>query len=167
MNVNHHSQVINIFVYIKGTNIQTQSSGAQICKFETTTKDYLKRHNDIQHLGIKYDCSECTHRAASRSGLAVHKKLIHMKINLPKLKCEQCEFETHTKTTLKIHIDSIHSGIKYDCTLCDYKGSQKGQVRTHMEMVHFKKKYPCNICSLEFASKQNVQKHLRKQHRKC
>ena len=37
---------------------------------------------------------------------------------------------------LKIHIESIHQGIRYHCEQCNFKTAQKGYLKIHIKMVH-------------------------------
>ena len=47
--------------------------------------------------------------------------------------CDQCNFKTLHKQTLKIHKGLKHGGINFDCDQCDYKTKVKASLRLHKQ----------------------------------
>ena len=70
------------------------------CHFTTTRADALKRHVEDKHLGIKYQCNECSYSTGDKSSLTKHKRLTHG----GKVTCDICckqftawSYEKHKK----------------------------------------------------------------------
>ena len=40
------------------------------------------------------------------------------------------------KDILKVHIDSVHEGIRYACDQCDYRATQKSSLNRHFKRMH-------------------------------
>ena len=47
-----------------------------------------------------------------------------------------CDFVTKIKGSLKVHITSIHDGIKYGCDQCEYKATKPGNLKRHIQAMH-------------------------------
>ena len=50
--------------------------------------------------------------------------------------CPHCPYEAKKKEHLKIHIQSVHDGIKYPCPHCDYRATTKGSLKRHIQRKH-------------------------------
>ena len=50
--------------------------------------------------------------------------------------CDQCDFKSKWKGSVKKHIDSVHIDMRYSCDQCDYKAAQKGTLDRHIDSVH-------------------------------
>ena len=62
------------------------------------------------------------------SSLYPHIKSIHgVKYN-----CNQCDFKSRNRRTLKRHALSAHNGVKYDCDQCDYRASKQQALTQHI-----------------------------------
>ena len=61
--------------------------------------------------------------------------LMHQVVRSKKYNCDQCEFETNYKRSLRQHIVTRHDLIKIPCTFCDYWGS-KTAFYQHMKKNH-------------------------------
>ena len=54
-----------------------------------------------------------------------------------KMQCEICEVYFSAKSSLKLHISSVHDKQKpYNCQLCNTKFNQKCNLKAHNESVH-------------------------------
>ena len=62
-------------------------------------------------------------------------------------RCDQCEFESKYKASLKTHFESVHQNIKYPCNLCDFQGTQKGNLKSHIQRVHERISFACEKCN--------------------
>ena len=50
--------------------------------------------------------------------------------------CQQCDYETSTSRTLRIHEEAIHEGVRYPCDQCDYEATQKCHLKNHRKSKH-------------------------------
>ena len=66
----------------------------------------LKRHIEVKHEGVKYNCSKCSFKSRSRSHLNEHTKVEHEGVQY---NCDKCSFTANCKTKLYIHIKSMHA----------------------------------------------------------
>ena len=46
---------------------------------------------------------------------------------------------------LKIHVKSVHEGVKYICEHCDYKATTRSNLKIHIKSVHKGDKKSCEI----------------------
>ena len=65
-------------------------------------------------------------------------KFMHQELGSKKYSCDQCEFESNYKQSLRQHVVTRHDLIKIPCTLCDYWGS-KTAFYQHMKKNHGRK----------------------------
>ena len=77
--------------------------------------------------------------------------------------CDQCEKSYDSPTKLKMHIDSVHLGIRHKCTLCDEDFSQKGHLNRHIKGAH-ENAFVCKDCNEEFASNHGLKAHVASTH---
>ena len=62
-------------------------------------------------------------------------------------KCKECNYSSRQKCHLKLHVQSVHEGLKpYKCPTCDYSSSQNGALKQHIAAFHNRKEP--NRCSL-------------------
>ena len=54
-----------------------------------------------------------------------------------------CEYNATPKYKLRVHVKSVHEGVKYDCDVCDYKATTKSYLQLHVKSVHDGLKYDC------------------------
>ena len=84
----------------------------------------------------------------------------------PKVKCEQCPFETSWKQALNRHIRNVHDRIRsHVCGECGYSFAEKSTLRHHVEGVHKKiRKHVCEECGFSATQKSNIRTHMRAVH---
>lgn len=82
----------------------------------------------------------------------------------PVYQCNQCEYQTKGKNTLKRHIDAEHGGIKYPCQYCQYEAKAKEHLKKHVEAKHEGIKYPCSQCDLKSSQMSNLRTHMKRKH---
>lgn len=104
------------------------------CEYQNPVYGNLKRHVEVYHLGIKYQCDQCGYAATRPENLTKHIESKHLKLH--KWKCEQCDKTFIYRPTLKVHIDTVHLGIKFPCTLCKSEFNIKGNLTKHMKVYH-------------------------------
>ena len=66
--------------------------------------------------------------------------------------------------SLKMHIESIHDGVKYPCDQCNMKFSGRSYLKKHQRSVHEGIRYACNQCEYEAKWQGNLKKHKRVMH---
>uniref|UniRef100_A0ABD2XC38 C2H2-type domain-containing protein n=1 Tax=Trichogramma kaykai TaxID=54128 RepID=A0ABD2XC38_9HYME len=57
------------------------------------------------------------------------------------------------KRNLKIHIDTLHKGVKHTCDICGKKFSQKHYLKIHIDSVHNGVTHACDVCGKKFVNK--------------
>ena len=50
--------------------------------------------------------------------------------------CIFCDKQFTLKANLKVHVETVHEGIKIKCDKCDYKTGQKVSLRRHQQSMH-------------------------------
>ena len=75
--------------------------------------------------------------------------------------CERCEKTFSTSKYLKIHMETVHEGVKkYKCKKCEKSFGQAGHLKTHYDNVHMRlKNYKCNKCGKYFSEARNLRRH--------
>ena len=48
----------------------------------------------------------------------------------------KCDYRTKGKGHMKAHMETKHSGIRYDCEECEYQTAHKKDVRRHQLIKH-------------------------------
>ena len=97
-------------------------------------------------------------------------KNLDTKINANKTKkthvCECCKKSFPSASHLKIHIDSVHSGIKdHKCDTCGKSFSRSGDLKTHINTVHNgKKDHKCDSCGKAFSQAGILKRHINSVH---
>ena len=104
------------------------------CEYQNPVYGNLKHHIEAYHLGIKYQCDQCGYAATKQTNLTKHIEFKHLKIH--KWKCEQCNKTFIHRQTWKVHVDTVHHGIKFPCTLCRSEFNKKGNLTKHIKVYH-------------------------------
>ena len=81
-------------------------------------------------------------------------------------KCNQCEKDFATNTSLKSHIRVVHENIKYQCDKCEKEYSCEADANNHKRIVHLGERHKCNQCEKDFTLKKNMQVHINAIHKK-
>ena len=53
-----------------------------------------------------------------------------------KYTCKQCEYQTFSPKTIRVHVQNKHRGIRYPCKLCEYIATVKCSLGRHMKFIH-------------------------------
>ena len=162
----------------------------QECDLKTKSASYLKRHVESKHIGVRFPCRFCKHRALYKHDLDNHVKAKHRKS--AKFKCEKCDYSTHiqrnltkhndfrhegktypcnecdfqaaSKSSLGQHVKSIHENVKYNCEFCEFSGTQQGDVIKHKKRVHLRIEFKCSDCDYVGKEKMNLKRHIAAKH---
>lgn len=163
------------------------SSICQICGLSFIDKIRLSRHINKSHVGHK--CKNCGKLFDAVHKLDRHKERIHghvkthecnlcsavfendyqVKVHLGKvhnvekyrIKCEQCPKICTTKGAMLLHVQSLHSDVRYECDLCDYKTPIKWMIKLHKRKHFGERDYACSICGRLFGRSSNLRAHMK------
>lgn len=78
--------------------------------------------------------------------------------------CNLCHTVLSSRGCLKMHMQSIHEGIRYPCDLCEYKASKLGNLRRHKLVMHQDPKYFCDSCGFRTTAPEYLIKHKISRH---
>ena len=102
-----------------------------------------------------FDCQICKKSFENQWLCEVHVESVHGKEN-----CRIC-FKPLSKKSLKEHIQSVHSDIKFKCDICQKEFSLERNLKKHRKAVHYEKfQVNCDICSKAFDSKVHLRDTL-------
>ena len=59
----------------------------------------------------------------------------------------------------KIHIQSVHEGMKYKCKLCDKEFACSSGRLKHVKSVHEGVRYKCSLCNYQATTKRSLKQH--------
>ena len=54
------------------------------------------------------------------------------------LECDKCSKEFKTKSGLKLHVESVHKGLRFPCEICKKEFCSKYEVVRHQRNIHSK-----------------------------
>ena len=81
-----------------------------------------------------------------------------------KFLCNECHYQTPRSANLKIHMKSIHEGVRYSCGQCDYRAKRPEHLVTHTKTKHLGIKYDCNECDYQATRKDHLKSHTKSVH---
>ena len=76
-----------------------------------------------------------------------------------------CGYKATRKSSIQIHIRSVHRGQKFPCPQCDYKATQKARVQQHIKFVHEGITHQCPHCKFKTARKRKLLTHVKSKHK--
>ena len=125
-----------------------------LCTFETSQIFYIKRHWEYVHKGVNVEtkCQYCDfevpkllnlktkfkHAQVQLATLETHLKVEHNDVAIIG-SCAKCKFTAYNKTTMSVHIKSMHD---LQCELCSYEGKSPKHLRVHINNAHIRKYLP-------------------------
>ena len=88
-------------------NIVSTIAEKQFQKFDKSFswQKGLYNHKKSSHEGVKYPCSECSHKATRKDSLQAHVAAIHEGVKYP---CTECNYKATQKGSLKVQMASVH-----------------------------------------------------------
>lgn len=114
-------------------------------KLEQTLKMHiLKVHKRVE----ERICDICAKIFKSKEGFQDH-MLSHGDTEEPRVQCTQCGTWLKNKGSLKKHIRA-HTESPQTCTICHKVKSTRSSLRNHMQVVHSEAIYECTICKKRF-----------------
>ena len=80
---------------------------------------------------------------------------------MPKPQCPECHKTFARKSTMELHMESVHLEVKHKCSICDKDFSTKGSLNRHINDVHeANRTFKCPECPLKFARQDTLDRHV-------
>ena len=108
-------------------------------------------------------CNICGLALSKNSSMSDHMISIHKVKGSQKFVCEICAFSTFSKPLLKNHKRMHDEQKNLKCPYCDYKTHDKSRVHVHIDSKHpdqYDKKFFCSHCSRKFIFEDSLKKHM-------
>ena len=118
----------------------------------------LNRHIKCVHMNIRsHNCGFCDKKFRNTSELREHQNAVHKGIKYP---CKQCNTELTTRSSLNLHVRSVHERIRnHECTLCGSKFRSESDLKVHDDSIHRNIRYPCDQCDYKATQKSSLKTH--------
>jgi hypothetical protein len=160
--------------HIKTVHLGIKDIMCDQCNWVTALKADLKRHKKTVHCGpgpvnAKQVCPHCGYLAPIAAALKRHISAVHYLVK--DFKCDQCDYATAYKNSLKRHMESASHGkdaLKsirsepkvVECSHCDYVGGSAHLVGRHFKAVHRQvKDFLCDQCDYATSYKHALKRH--------
>eukprot|EP00092_Neocalanus_flemingeri_P046084 GFUD01051776.1.p1 GENE.GFUD01051776.1~~GFUD01051776.1.p1 ORF type:complete len:500 (+),score=57.79 GFUD01051776.1:197-1501(+) len=78
--------------------------------------------------------------------------------------CFHCNYMSTTRSSLAMHVKSIHEKLKFKCSECTYQATTKSSLKVHKESIHQGKKYTCTQCGYKGTTKGSLRVHQQAKH---
>lgn len=135
------------------------------CEFKTHDKDSLRAHQKV-HDTKRYACKDCNKEYKKKETLMWHWKKQHSDQDHKSFHCSSCEFKTHHRPNLTMHVNTVHLGLRpFKCELCEKSFTQKSHLRTHQKTVHDSSfSVQCPECLKQLKSQRSLTEHMIRVH---
>merc|ERR1719318_169266 len=130
---------------------------------ETTEESQLNAYIQVLQSG-NFKCISCTFQSSYKASVQTHVSIQHTKGKEEKFFCFRCSKIFSCKSSLDIHIRSIHENIRSNCEYCDKTFATMSMKRIHVQSKHEGINYPCHECSYKAARKHGLKEHIQKIH---
>ena len=142
------------------------------CGYRAAQNGSLTRHVQIRHtpeMLRKFRCSLCASRFASEWLLRAH---IPQHLKEKMYKCDSCNFSTHTKMGLRLHVQALHeTSVTFKCSApgCNYSTTYRPRLKDHLK-IHEpdplkKRPVPCNFSNCTFRAYNSGHMKLHVEHK--
>ena len=121
-------------------------------------------HKKTKH--EKRVCNICGLALCNNTSLNTHMISIHKIKGTQSFVCEICGFSTFSKPLLKNHKRTCDNQKNQICPHCDYKTHDKTRVHIHIDSKHpdqYDKKFFCSHCPRKFIFEDSLKKHMQNQ----
>ena len=166
-----------------------------ICGHKAKNKRSIQIHKLTIHDGVKYSCKDCSKDYTSKEMLKQHTDIVHLgkkakyqernkKIVLTRkekgevFRCEaneNCQKSYESRSALSGHIQSIHTSKVFKCQECPQIFQLKSSLNRHSKNKHrqnlkeeastkSKQFYDCDVCDIKICSKSELRDHFFEKH---
>ncbi len=112
------------------------------CKNRKVLLEHMSTHSDIRSC----KCNLCPKTYKTKTSLhrhlQKHRDIFHF--------CDQCDFKTQWKSSLKTHVNMMHAGEEstefFKCSHCEYKTKNKFYLKHHENTHSDDRPFVCEIC---------------------
>ena len=157
------------------------------CDFRSKYCLNVTRHEQAEHLGIRYKCDRCQFTAKQRGTVLMHANKVHDGI-LYNCETSLCHFSTPFKSYLIRHLLEKH-GVssegkkrgapqpyskrrvkerrgkkKYRCESCNRNYKSRKGLRLHNKNIHETEGLPCSKCEFRARSEEQLTNHNQRVH---
>ena len=148
-----------------------------ICQLQSKNKETLKKHIKSIHengkiqkhddsldritVQLNETCSKC--KDCSCTGNSVEMKEHRISKHSENFKCQFCEKMFVDKSSLKVHVTSMHEIEPFPCEVCGLVLANFTLLKEHMSQVHTSLQ-GCRYCSFTSTSKDDFETHLVENH---
>ena len=74
--------------------------------------------------------------------------------------CNQCEYKSSNKESVKTHTKSVHEAKEFPCSQCEYKSNDENTLKSHIEQNHDETEW--QISTQELIEDSRTRRNLRK-----
>ena len=120
-----------------------------------TTSNVHEEKKSTQNDNKLFKCSDCNLNYRSMKAFTIHVSKVHGD-QKKKYPCTVCEKKFSRKDYWKLHIESVHEGIKpFKCQMCDKNFPLSHSLKVHVKYVHERtgplpKLWQCDQCEKKF-----------------
>ncbi|XP_076448882.1 uncharacterized protein LOC143285465 [Babylonia areolata] len=133
----------------------------EYCAHGCNTKEQLRDHIALHHLGIKrYVCEYCDQRFVCAPTLRRHVRRVHTKEK--PYECHLCKERFYERNLMLRHV-SKHTGIaSFMCEFCGKGFHTKFDLKKHVENHTDSRDFVCPHCGLDYKRSYHLKRHLEK-----
>lgn len=149
--------------HVSAAHTENERIECTLCDKILKTKAMLQYHLDKDHRKRTVKCLKCpkTFPYGQYMKRAHHMAEAHG-IKRPVFKCETCDKEYQTVTSLNTHKRMIHKRTReFKCEICGYVTTDGSYFKKHLDMHRGVKKYECDICKKKLATPTSLRLHKR------
>ena len=87
-------------------------------------------------------------------------------VKVPEYRCEACDYTTRIKSSLRQHVNNLHTERSLRCEQCSYRTAVPAQMRQHMKKVHSPPTISCPVpgCQRKFVQSCDIKDHVKRVH---
>ena len=114
-----------------------------------------------------FKCICCTFQSSYKANVQTHVSIQHVKGKEEKFSCFKCSRILSCKSSLDLHIRSIHENIRSRCEYCDKTFATMHMKKIHVQSKHLGIMFQCDECSYKASRKHHLKDHIIKIHSIC